>query len=85
MHADLKGSLRAIDKSWRVFIHNGKSLSKVQVEKVVKAGIAKGYKTTADFKENEVNEILGLKKEYDAYGGLGREMDEPGFWDRDIF
>ena len=21
----------------------------------------------------------------DAYGGLGREMDESGFWDRDIF
>ena len=58
MHADLQGALSQINKSWKAFIHNGKSLSKAQVEKVLKAGIAKGYKTTADFKENEVDELL---------------------------
>ncbi|WP_407497482.1 hypothetical protein [Elizabethkingia meningoseptica] len=85
MHADLKGALKAINSSWKAFVHNGKSLSKDQVEKILNTGISKGYKTTADFKENEVDEILGIKKKYDAYGGLGREADEPGFYDRNIF
>ena len=58
MHADLQGALSQINKRWKAFIYNGKSLSKAQVEKVLKAGIAKGYKTTADFKENEVDELL---------------------------
>lgn len=85
MHADLKGALRQINTSYKTFSHNGKSLTKQQVETILKAGIAKGYNSTADFKENEVDNILGIKKGHDAYGGLGREADEPGFYDRDIF
>lgn len=61
MHADLKGSLRAIEKSWKAFEHNGKPMTKNQVIKVLEYGIAKGYKTTKDFKENEVDEILKSK------------------------
>ncbi len=62
MHADLQGALRAINTSWKTFEHNGKSLSKHQVKMVLIAGIDKGYKTTADFKENEVDEILNQIK-----------------------
>jgi len=58
MHADLKGSLDHINKSYKTFVHNGKSLTKNQVIFILVAGIAKGYKTTADFKENEVDELL---------------------------
>ena len=58
MHADLKGSLRAIENSWKSFENNGKRMTKKQVEFVLKAGIEKGYKTTADFRENEVDELL---------------------------
>ena len=58
MHADLQGALSQINKSWKSFVHNGKSLTKEKVIFILKAGIAKGYKTTADFKENEVDELL---------------------------
>lgn len=36
-------------------------MTKNQVIKVMEYGIAKGYKTTKDFKENEVDEILKQK------------------------
>ncbi|BBQ09288.1 MULTISPECIES: hypothetical protein [Elizabethkingia] len=58
MHADLKGALNHINTSYKAFVHNGKSLTKNQVEIILKAGIAKGYDSTADFKENEVDQIL---------------------------
>lgn len=58
MHADLAGSLRQIERSWNTFENDGKPMTRKQVEYVLKAGIAKGYKTTRDFKENEVNELL---------------------------
>ena len=58
MHADLQGALSQINKSWKAFIHNGKPLSKKQVKHVLESGILKGYKTIADFKENEVDELL---------------------------
>lgn len=61
MHADLKGALRAIEKSWNTFEHNEKPMTKKQVIKILEYGIAKGYETTRDFKENEVDEILKQK------------------------
>ncbi|TDX83980.1 hypothetical protein [Epilithonimonas xixisoli] len=58
MHADLKGSLRAIKNSWKSFENNGKPMDKKEVEYILKYGIEKGYKTTADFKDNEVDLVL---------------------------
>jgi hypothetical protein len=58
MHADLKGALRAIKTSWKAFEHNGKPMSKIQVKKVLEYGISKGYSTTKDFKENEIDDFL---------------------------
>ncbi len=63
MHADLKGSLRAINKSYRSFEHNGKPMTKQQVIKVLEYGIAKGYKTTADFTDDEVYTVLSTKQQ----------------------
>ncbi len=62
MHADLKGALESLDLSWRTFEHNGKPLSKLQVKAVLQYGIFKGYKTTADFKEGEIDNLLNIKK-----------------------
>ena len=31
MHADLQGALSQINKSWKSFVHNGKSLTKEKV------------------------------------------------------
>lgn len=58
MHADLKGSLRAIENSWKSFENNGKPMDRKEVEYILKYGIEKGYKTTADFKGNEVDLVL---------------------------
>jgi len=62
MHADLKGALQQINKSWKAFKHNGKKLTKEQVTKVLKYGISKGYKTTADFEDDEVDRVLNLER-----------------------
>lgn len=58
MHADILGALKNINKSYKCFEHNGRRLSKDQVIKILKYGIKKGYITTSDFKEGEVDSIL---------------------------
>lgn len=63
MHADLIGALTQINKSYKAFEHRGMRLSKEQVIKVLKYGILKGYKTTAEFSDEEVDKILGIIKE----------------------
>lgn len=62
MKANLKGALAQINLSWQSFEHNGKRLYKPEVVAVLKAGIAKGYETTDDFKEGEVDEILSQNR-----------------------
>lgn len=58
MHADLKGSLIAIENSWKSFVNNGNPMERKEVEYILNYGINKGYKTTADFEENEVDLVL---------------------------
>jgi ribulose bisphosphate carboxylase small subunit len=58
MHADLKGALEQIDRSYKAFEHKGQRMSKEQVRKILKYGIDKGYKTTAEFTDDEVDEVL---------------------------
>lgn len=62
MHADLEGALQQINRSYRAFDHKGQSLSKAQVRKVLEYGINKGYKSTKDLSDDEVDEVLGLNK-----------------------
>lgn len=58
MHADIKGSLEQINKSYRCFEHKGKKMSKAQVIKILKYALDKGYKSTADLTDNEVDNLL---------------------------
>jgi len=60
MHADLAGALEQINKSYKAFEHKGQRLSKEQVRKVLKYGLSKGYKTTAELSDDEVDKVLSL-------------------------
>ena len=60
MHADLTGALKKLNIIYKAFEHRGQKISKDQVRKVLKYGIEKGYKTTADLKDEEVDKVLGL-------------------------
>lgn len=61
MHADLKGALEQINKSYRAFEHKGKRMTKEQVIKVLKYGIEKGYKSTSEFTDKEIDIVLSQK------------------------
>lgn len=58
MNADIKGCLVAIDKSYRVFEHNGKPMSKHQVKAVLEYGLRMGYKTTKELSDEEIQQVL---------------------------
>ena len=58
MQADLIGALEQINKSYKAFEHKGKRMTKEQVRKVLKYGISKGYKTTAELGDDEVDGVL---------------------------
>ncbi len=60
MHADLAGTLEQINKAYKAFEHKGQRLSKEQVRKVLKYGLSKGYKTTAELSDDEVDKVLSL-------------------------
>lgn len=62
MNADLEGALNQINKSWRAFTHRGKPMSKEQVRKVLQYGIFKGYKSTAELSDEEVDMIISRVK-----------------------
>jgi ribulose bisphosphate carboxylase small subunit len=58
MHADLAGALKQLNKSYKAFEHRGKEMTKVQVRKVLEYGLGKGYKTTAELTDEEVDKII---------------------------
>lgn len=58
MHADIKGCLANLNKSYRVFEHKGKSMTKHQVKTILEYGLSKGYTSTADFKDEEIDQLL---------------------------
>jgi len=58
MDADIKGALRNLNDSWKAFEHNGRPLSKKQVEGILKYGIFKGYKSTSEFADGEIDGLL---------------------------
>ena len=62
MHADLKGALRQINKSWKAFTHRGKPMTKIQVKAVLEYGIRKGYETTKELSDEEVDAIINPRK-----------------------
>lgn len=58
MHAEIKGALEQINTSWRAFEHRGKPMTKSQVKKVLQYAITKGYKSTAELLDEEVDSLL---------------------------
>lgn len=59
MHADIKGSLEYMKTKHIPFEHRGIGLLKEQARKVLEYGLKKGYQTTADFTDDEIDEVLG--------------------------
>lgn len=61
MKADLKGALAQLNTSYKAFQHKGRYMTKSEVKTVLEYGIAKGYTSTADFTDDEVDRVLGLR------------------------
>lgn len=75
MHADLKGALEQLNKSYKAFEHKGKSLTKLQVKKVLEYGLSKGYKTTAELTDDDVDLALHPCK----CGGMLKYVEREGY------
>jgi hypothetical protein len=59
MNADIQGALDQLNRSYPAFTHRGRFLSKRNVKRVLEYGISKGYKTTSELSDAEVDKILG--------------------------
>jgi len=59
MNADIVGALEQLEKSWQAFEHKGKPMTKEQVREVLVYGIKKGYKTTGELSDEEVDLVIG--------------------------
>lgn len=58
MHADIKGALASIDRSYKVFEHEGKPMTKHQVKAVLEYGVRMGYETTKELTDEEIKQVL---------------------------
>lgn len=58
MHADLRGALSQLNKSWRAFEHNDKPMTKIQVKAVLEYGISQGYESTNELSDEEIDNVL---------------------------
>ena len=55
MDADIKGCIANINKSYRVFEHDGMPMSKKEVLAVLHYGLGRGYDSTSQISDEEVN------------------------------
>lgn len=58
MNADIQGALNQINRSWKAFVHNGKPMTKQQVKKVLEYSLKKGYKSTSELSDSEIDNLL---------------------------
>lgn len=68
MNADVKGALSQIKKSWMAFVHKGNPMTKSQVKAVLEYAVKKGYETTGQLTDSEVDNVitaLNIKEEND--------------------
>jgi len=63
MNASIKGALADINRSYGAFTHKGNYLTKEQVKKILEYGLSKGYKTTDELSDDEVDNILKKGKD----------------------
>ena len=59
MNADCKGALAQINRSWKAFTHNGKSMTKAEVKAVLEYAVKKGYKHTGLLTSEEIDSVIG--------------------------
>jgi len=58
MHADILGALTQINKIWHTFEHRGQRLTKDEVKAILTYAKEKGYQTTAELTDNEVDDLI---------------------------
>jgi|GEM_PF-1729692 len=58
MNADIQGALNQLNKSYSAFEHKGKSMTKEKVKAILEYGLKKGYKTTNELSDDDVDEVL---------------------------
>ena len=58
MQADVKGALARLNTIYVCFEHKGESMTKQQVKEVLEYALKKGYKSTSELKEEEIENIL---------------------------
>lgn len=58
MHASIQGALAQINRSWKAFTHKGKPMTKEQVTKVLIYANNKGYKSTSELTDDEIDKII---------------------------
>lgn len=59
MNADIKGALKAINTSYRAFVHNDKPMTKAQVKTILEYGLMQGYEHTGQISDSEIDKLLG--------------------------
>jgi len=58
MHADIKGALDYMKKKPIRFEHRGVVLLQNQAKKVLEYGLKKGYKTTGELSDEEIDNLI---------------------------
>ena len=58
MNADINGSLKHLNTSYKYFTHDGERLTKEQVKAILEYGQYMGYTHTGELKNSEINRIL---------------------------
>lgn len=61
MHADLAGALEQLQKSWRAFEHKGNRMTKEEVRKALTYGLKKGYTSTKELTDEDIEIALKQK------------------------
>ena len=58
MHADVEGALMQLNTSWSSFTHKGRRMTKQEVKAVLEYAVMKGYKTTSELHDDDVEAII---------------------------
>ena len=75
MNADIQDSLNQLNKSHSCFEHKGKSITKKQVKYILEFGLRKGYKSTSEFSDEEIDKLIKLSNNWDTLENS--KLDEP--------
>jgi hypothetical protein len=58
MDASVQGALAQINQSWKAFSHDGKRMTKNQVEAILKYADQVGYTLVSQISDKEISEII---------------------------